>query len=118
MDLLLIRTSRIARVGVMCAGLVLCWSPPARAQDDKGRQAFAKAGCESCHGPGAKGADAPALAGLKRSYPEFVKIVREGVGEMPQHSKDEVSDAELDVIYKWLVQLSSKRSDRVTRPAR
>jgi len=47
-----------------------------------------------------------------------VKIVREGLGEMPPHSKDEVSDAELDVIYKWLVQLSSKRSDGVTPPAR
>jgi hypothetical protein len=51
---------------------------------------------------------------MKRPYPEFVKIVREGTGEMTPQSQDDVSDEQLTVIYKWLVQLSSKRSDRVT----
>ena len=55
----------------------------ASAQQDQGRQEFGTAGCATCHGPSAKGADAPALAGLSRPYSEFVRIVREGTGEMP-----------------------------------
>ena len=80
----------------------------AAAEQDQGRQEFATAGCATCHGPSAKGADAPALAGLSRPYTEFVRIVREGTGEMPAQSKDDVTDEQLTVIYKWLVQLSPK----------
>jgi mono/diheme cytochrome c family protein len=101
-----------------CAILIIWGSPAGRGQEDRGRQVYAKAGCETCHGTEGKGADAPALASMRRPYPEFVKIVREGMGEMPPHSKDEVSDAELDTIYRWLVQLPSKRNARVTtKPA-
>ena len=81
-------------------------------QEGEGRQEFARAGCATCHGPSAKGADAPALAGLTRPYSEFVKIVREGTGEMPAHSKDDVTDEQLTVIYKWLVQLSPELGAR------
>ncbi len=95
----------------MCAALVFSGGGSVSGQEDQGRHEFAKAGCATCHGPGAKGADAPALAGLSRPYPEFVRIVREGTGEMPPHSKDVVSDEQLSVIYKWLVQLSPKRGD-------
>jgi mono/diheme cytochrome c family protein len=93
-----------------CAALPCAGGGPLSGQEDQGRQEFAVAGCATCHGPAAKGAEAPALAGLSRPYPEFVKIVREGTGEMPAHSKDDVTDEQLTVIYKWLVQLSSKRA--------
>jgi mono/diheme cytochrome c family protein len=78
------------------------------AQEAEGRQAFANAGCATCHGPSARGAEAPALAGLSRPYPEFVRIVREGSGEMPPRSKDEVTDEQLTVIYQWLVKLEAR----------
>jgi len=54
----------------------------------------------------------PRLAGLKRPYPEFVKIVRDGVGEMPPHSKDDVSDEQLAVMYKGLTELPPKGEGR------
>ena len=95
----------------VCAVAVLSGGGSATAQDDQGRQEFGKAGCATCHGPAAQGADAPSLAGLRRPYPEFVKIVREGTGEMPPHSKDDVSDEQLTVIYTWLVTLSSSPRD-------
>ena len=95
-----------------CAAL-LAASPAPRAQEDAGRRAYVRGGCDSCHGPEAHGAaDAPELAGLKRPFPEFVKIVREGAGEMPPHSKDEVSDEQLDAIYKWLTKLPPKGEGR------
>jgi mono/diheme cytochrome c family protein len=92
----------------------LAWSPVAAGiLDDSGQREYVRAGCDSCHGPEAHGAgQAPELAGLKRPYPEFVKIVRDGIGEMPPHSKDEVSDEQLGTIYKWLTQLPSKGSGR------
>ena len=90
----------------VCAALPLAGGGP---PEDQGRQAFAKAGCATCHGPAAKGgADAPSLAGLTRPYPDFVRIVREGTGEMPPHSNDDVTDEQLTVIYKWLVKLEAR----------
>jgi mono/diheme cytochrome c family protein len=94
---------------LVCAALPFAGGGPLSGQEDQGRQAFAVAGCAACHGPAAKGgADAPALAGLSRPYAEFVKIVREGSGEMPPHSKDDVTDEQLTVIYKWLVKLEAR----------
>ena len=114
----LVRNSRSFRsrdrmVAVLCAVAIVVGARAVRGQEgqeDRGRQEFSKAGCAGCHGPSAKGGEGPALAGMSRPYPEFVKIVREGTGEMPPHSKDDVSDEQLTVIYKWLVQLSSQRS--------
>src|SRR5262245_16697552 len=93
----------------LTGGMALTFASAAAGQDDPGKREYVRAGCDSCHGPDAHGAgQAPELAGLKRPYPEFVKIVRDGTGEMPPHSKDEVSDEQLAAIYKWLTALSSK----------
>ena len=91
----------------MCAA-VIGGGDNAASQEDDGKQEFARAGCATCHGPTAQGAEAPALAGTSRSYAEFVRIVREGTGEMAPHSKDQVSDEQLEVIHKWLVRLPTK----------
>jgi len=94
---------------LVCAAFPLAGGGPVSAQEEEGRQAFARAGCATCHGPAAKGgADAPSLAGLSRPYPDFVRIVREGTGEMPPHSSDDVTDEQLAVIYKWLVKLEAR----------
>jgi mono/diheme cytochrome c family protein len=92
-----------------CAALLVGTTAVIRGQDDAGKREYVRGGCDSCHGPEAHGAgQAPELAGLKRPYPEFVQIVREGIGEMPPHSKDDVSDEQLAAIYKWLTQLLPK----------
>ena len=103
-----------------CAALLACSSVAAGFRDDPGPREYARAGCDSCHGPDARGAgQAPELAGPKKPYPDFVKTVRDGIGEMPPHSKDEVSDAQLDAIYKWLTQLPPKGAGRaLARAAR
>jgi len=116
-DWLLCAISRRRRLGprrswpafVAIAGL-LGWTASASSQDTTvGKREYVRAGCDSCHGPDAHGAgQAPELAGLHRAFPEFVKIVREGVGEMPPHSKDEVSDEQLTAIYQWLKDAPAK----------
>ena len=104
-------------VVVCAAAVVVAGGRHVTAQGDRGKQEFARAGCATCHGPSAQGAEAPALAGTSRPYAEFVRIVREGTGEMSPHSKDEVSDEQLTFIYKWLVGLSPKDAPR-PRPGR
>ena len=96
------------------AGLALWTSSWVGSQANQGAREYVRVGCDSCHGPEAKGAgQAPEIAGLTRPFPEFVKIVREGIGEMPPHTKDAVSDVQLTAIYRWLTQLTSNSTDRV-----
>jgi mono/diheme cytochrome c family protein len=110
-------TQRIARSVVLVGTVfVSAGGRDAAGQEDPGKQEFGRAGCATCHGPAAQGAEAPALAGTSRSYAEFVRIVREGTGEMSPHSEDQVSDQQLAVIHKWLQRLSSKDA-RGLRPA-
>lgn len=104
--------TRWSVAAALCAVTIVSGSRAVRGQEDRGKQEFGNAGCAACHGPTAKGGDAPALSGLSRPYPEFLKIVREGMGEMPPHSKDDASDEQLTIIYKWLVQLPSQNDDR------
>ena len=86
--------------------------------EDQGRQAFDDAGCATCHGPSANGGSAPALAGTSRSYPDFLRIIREGIGEMTPMSASDLSDEQVATIYEWLVQLSSKRTSSDVRRTR
>ena len=102
----------------MLAALLAVWPAAPAVQENAGKREYVRGGCDSCHGPDAHGAgDAPELAGLKQSFPEFLKIVRDGTGEMPPHSKDQVSDEQLDVMYRWLTQLPPKGHDRATTRA-
>jgi mono/diheme cytochrome c family protein len=77
-------------------------------QTEPGRQAFRDAGCASCHGPSAQGGTAPALRGTTRSYPEFLRIVRDGFDEMPARPASELSDEQVATIHEWLVQLPGR----------
>ena len=59
------------------------------AQQEKGKAAYAKAGCETCHGPGGNGnGQGPALVPFTLELPELVTIVRQGVGLMPGTPRD------------------------------
>jgi mono/diheme cytochrome c family protein len=90
---------------------------PARAQaseqeqeqeKDPGRTAFARAGCEFCHGPGARGgAVGVALVPYTKALPDLLAIVREGIGTMPPMSADTVSDTDVAAIHAYLRKLSA-----------
>lgn len=76
------------------------------AQEDQGKQAFSDAGCVMCHGPSAKGADGPSLIPMERELLDLVRIVREGLGEMPGQA--DVSDEQITRVYEFLVRLSGE----------
>ncbi|MDP6373324.1 MAG: cytochrome c [Vicinamibacterales bacterium] len=96
---------------VSCVAVILLGAGVAGRQDDanRGRQVFDDAGCATCHGPSAKGGTAPELVGTDRPYPDFLRVVREGIGEMEAQADGDVPDEQLSIIYEWLVQSSSNR---------
>lgn len=61
--------------------------------------------CLACHGPDAKGALGPPLMGHSRD--QIVTKVRESKGKMPAFSPQQLSDADLDKLVKFLENLGN-----------
>ena len=70
------------------------------AQDKQVFQSF----CSACHGPNAQGAFGPPLAGHTRA--QIVAKVRGSKGKMPPFSEQQLSNADLDKIVKFIESLS------------
>jgi len=66
---------------------------------------WVQAGCGGCHGANAEGGSAPALAGEEFSYDKFQRAVREGEEGMPAYSTSQISEADLQRMYAWLMAL-------------
>ena len=75
-------------------------------QESEGKAAYAKAGCEACHGPEGNGkSQGPALVPFTLELSELVTIVRQGIGVMPGTPRDRVSDEEIAAIRDYLMSL-------------
>jgi mono/diheme cytochrome c family protein len=64
---------------------------------------WTQASCGGCHGTNAEGGSATALAGEALSLDEFQQVVREGEEGMPAYSSSQISDANLQRMYDWLM---------------
>ena len=62
-----------------------------------------QAGCAGCHGRRAEGGTGPTLAGEDWEYEKYVRKVREGDNGMPAFSVSQLSDAEMRIIYDWIL---------------
>ena len=77
-------------------------------QEPKGKAAYAKAGCEGCHGPEGNGkSQGPALVPFTLELSELITIVRQGIGVMPGTPRDRVSDEEISAIRDYLMSLEN-----------
>ena len=87
---------------------------PIAAQDDvdRGKRTFSEAGCVMCHGPSARGGDGPSLVPMARDFPDFIRVVREGIGEMPGQAEEEVTDEQIERVYEFIVRLSQPSGER------
>ena len=63
-------------------------------------KAYKKSPCSGCHGDQGQGGYGPAIDTSKLSEAAFMKIVRKGVGNMPETASDELSDEDALAIYQ------------------
>ena len=68
---------------------------------DVDAEGIARDNCASCHGEDFSGGMGPALAGMSLSEDEFSEIVRNGQGQMPAFSEDQIKDEELSALYTF-----------------
>ena len=78
-------------------------NPPATATPAVQQHPWLQAGCAGCHGARAEGGSGPTLAGEDWEYEKYVRKVREGDNGMPAFSTDRLSDADMRIIYDWLL---------------
>jgi len=101
---------------LVSALLVLAGGGPIAAQEnaeaDRGKRTFSEAGCVMCHGPSGRGADGPSLVPMERDFPDFGRVVREGIGEMPAQAEEDVTDEQIALVYEFLVGLSQTSDGR------
>ncbi|MBS1708410.1 MAG: c-type cytochrome [Armatimonadetes bacterium] len=63
------------------------------------KDVFSTSSCTGCHGQTAMGGLGPPLAQTKVEEKEFMDIVRKGKGMMPAIKQDDISDADLPLLY-------------------
>jgi tetratricopeptide (TPR) repeat protein len=107
-------TSLVTVVGLAC---LFFFASRSFGQDDPGKAAFEKGGCEMCHGAGASGGIGPALVPLVQDLEELTRIVRGGLGQMPSIPQSKASDADIEAIYGYLKRLSGTLAPRSPSPA-
>jgi mono/diheme cytochrome c family protein len=79
--------------------------PPSQQVPAAQQTLWAQVGCGACHGANAEGGTAPTLTGKELSYDRFRRVVREGEEGMPAYSTSQLSDADLQALYDWLMAL-------------
>jgi len=65
-------------------------------------EGFARDNCASCHGQDFSGGMGPALAGTSLAEEDFTTVVREGRGQMPSFSQDQIADEDLTALYEFM----------------
>ena len=88
----------------------------AAAQDDRAKTAYDHSPCSMCHGDAGGGDVGPALVPMTYELTEFTGIVRGGIGHMPPVGRDEISDADLQLVFAFLKARSAGEPVRVTDP--
>lgn len=68
---------------------------------DVDAEGIAQSSCASCHGSDFSGNVGPALAGMSLSEDEFSEIVRNGQGQMPAFSEDQINNEELSALHTY-----------------
>ena len=71
-------------------------------QVDPGKAAYVRAQCDFCHGPNGTGAMGPGLVPFAKSAGYLMLVIRRGIGLMPAHRPEYVSDADVKAIYSFL----------------
>jgi len=77
------------------------------APPDPGLEIYAHSVCSTCHGKRGEGDFAKSILGTKLTFDRFQAMARKGSEVMPPTAPSQLSDADLQAIYKYLVNPSS-----------
>jgi mono/diheme cytochrome c family protein len=99
-----------AGVVLFLFGLGLAGTSARVGADDRaqGEAAFSSARCPRCHGDDALGATGPPLVPMAFSIDRFRKIVRTGNDVMPAFTEEELPDADVAAIHRYLGSLAAQ----------
>lgn len=81
---------------------------PAQPEEHPGKAPYERA-CRPCHGSEGKGASAPSLVPFVWDDEAFLRIVREGGGEMPPTTSERLSDEDVKHIAEYLRLIAGPR---------
>ena len=85
-----------------CANVVLAAQAPPAGDAERGKAAFLKYGCYTCHGYEAQGVPGRKLAPNPLPYAAFSNFVRSSPGEMPTFTQAVLPDQDLADIHAYL----------------
>src|SRR5215475_16123308 len=99
-------STRVFAITVLAAALASSAAIAAQAgpagDAEKGKAAFLKYGCYTCHGFEAQGVPGRKLAPNPLAYPAFSAFVRTSPGEMPTFTEKVLPDQDLADIHAYL----------------
>lgn len=81
--------------------------PPINEKPNPGLETYAHSVCATCHGKRGEGDFAKSILGTKLAFDKFTAVTRKGSEVMPPTAPSQLSDADLDVIYKYLTDPAS-----------
>ena len=89
-------------MGSLCASAALAAQAPPPGDVERGKAAFLRYGCYTCHGYEAQGVPGRKLAPNPLPYPAFSNFVRTSPGEMPTFTAQVLPDQDLADIHAYL----------------
>jgi mono/diheme cytochrome c family protein len=97
------RQFRFALVASIFASLVAGSAQAADAAADRGREAYVRSGCWSCHGyEGQGGSTGPKIGPNPMPYPAFSAFVRTTTGAMPPFTEKVLPEEDLRALHAYL----------------
>ena len=87
-------------LAALCASTALAQAP--QGDPERGKAAFLRIGCYTCHGFEGQGVPGRKLAPNPLPFPAFANFVRTSPGEMPTYTPKVLSDQELADIHAYL----------------
>jgi len=88
--------------GLFCSSATFAAQAPPPGDAERGKAAFLRYGCYTCHGYDAQGVPGRKLAPNPLAWPAFSSFVRTSPGEMPTFTPQVLPDQDLADIHAYL----------------
>ena len=98
----IVALSAAVLTAALCASATLAAPAPPQGDAERGKAAFLRVGCYTCHGFEGQGVPGRKLAPNPLPYPAFSNFVRTSTGEMPTFTPQVLPEQDLADIHAYL----------------